>query len=125
MSIADAPVAVASHVPASGPIARAAAFIHAAQSAAADGLTWREFGELALALVRLLVESYEDVKDMSGEAKKAAVLVAVADLFDAVADRAVPTVLWPVWMLARPAVRSLVVALASGAVEQVLSLVRA
>jgi hypothetical protein len=62
---------------------------------------------------------------MSGEAKKAAVLVAVADLFDAVADKAVPTVLWPVWMLARPAVRSLVVAIAAGAVEQVLSLVRA
>jgi hypothetical protein len=124
MSIADAPVAVASYVPSSGPIARAAAFIHAAQSAAADGLTWQEFSELSMALVRLLVQSYEDVKDMSGEAKKAAVLVAVADLFDAVADKAVPTVLWPVWMFARPAVRSLVVALAAGAVEQVLSLVR-
>jgi len=123
--ISDAPVAVATSDPTRGPVTRAEAFIHAAQSAAADGLTWREFGELALALVRLLVESYEDVKDMSGEAKKAAVLVAVADLFDAVADKAVPTVLWPVWMLARPAVRSLVVALAAGAVEEVLSLVRA
>jgi hypothetical protein len=125
MSVSDAPVFVASRVPASGPIARAAAFISAAQTSAADGLTWQEFGELSLALVRLLVESYEDVKGMTGDAKKAAVLVAVADLFDAVADKAVPTVLWPVWMLARPAVRSLIVALAAGAVEQVLSLVRA
>ena len=48
----------------------------------------------------------------------------IGDLFDAVADKAVPTVLWPVWILARPAVRSLVVSLAAGAVEQVLQLVR-
>jgi hypothetical protein len=125
MSIADAPVAVATSDPTRGPFTRAEAFIHAAKSAAADGLTWAEFGDLTIALVRLLVESYEAVKAMSGADKKAAVLEAVGSLFDAVADKAVPTVLWPVWMFARPAVRSLVVALAAGAVEQVLSLVRA
>jgi hypothetical protein len=52
------------------------------------------------------------------------VLEAVASLFDALADKAVPVSAWPLWMLARPAVRSLVIALASGAVEQILPLVR-
>lgn len=122
MSIVDAPVAVSESSPTVG--SRAAAFIHAAQSAAADGLTWREFGELLLALVRMLVASYDDVKTMSGEQKKAAVLLAVGELFDAVADKAVPVVVWPLWVLARPAVRALVVALASGAIEQLLPLVR-
>jgi hypothetical protein len=49
----------------------------------------------------------------------------VGDLFDAVADRAVPIVALPLWVVARPAVRSLVLALASGAIEQLLWLVRA
>jgi hypothetical protein len=36
----------------------------------------------------------------------------------------VPRVAYPIWILARPAVRALVLALAAGAVEQVLPLVR-
>ncbi len=61
---------------------------------------------------------------LTGEQKKALALEAVGDLFDAVADRAVPPIAWPVWIVARPAVRSLVLALASGAIEQLLPLVR-
>jgi hypothetical protein len=121
--IADAPVAVATAKPMS-PLAKAQAFVLAAQSAAADGLTWREFGELMVALLRLLIEAYEAAPAMTGAEKKALVLEAVASLFDAVADRAVPLAAWPLWMLARPAVRSLVLALASGAIEQLLPLVR-
>lgn len=119
----DAAVAVATSQP-MGPLARAAAFVSAARSAAADGLTWREFGDLLVALMRVMVASLDDIATMSGSEKKAVVLEAVASLFDAVADRCVPLVLWPVWAISRPAVRSLVVALAAGAVEQLLPLVR-
>jgi len=103
---------------------KVAAFVAASQSATAGGLTWREFGELAIALVRLLVEALDEVAGMTGEQKRAAVLAAVASLFDAVADKAVPVAAWPIWILARPAIRSLVLALAAGAIEPILQLVR-
>jgi hypothetical protein len=61
---------------------------------------------------------------MTGAEKKALVLEAVAALFDALADKAVPLAAWPVWILVRPAIRSLVLAIAAGAMEQVLRLVR-
>jgi len=102
----------------------ARAYVVTAQVAAADGLTWAEFGELLVGLLRLSVQAV-DVLNVPGEQKKAVVMEAAAALFDAVADKAVPTVLWPFWVLARPAVRSLVLALASGAVEQILPMVRA
>ena len=121
--IAEAPVAAASSV--AGMFDKVRAYIATAQSAAADGLTWAEFGELLVALVRLLVESLDAVSVLTGPQKKDMVLEAVGLLFDAVADQAVPTYLYPLWLLARPAVRQLVVALAAGAVEQILPLVRA
>jgi hypothetical protein len=121
--IAEAPVAAASSV--AGMFDKVKAYIATAQSAAADGLTWAEFGELMVALVRLLVESLDAVSVLTGPQKKAMVLEAVGLLFDAVADQAVPAYLYPLWLLARPAVRQLVVALAAGAVEQILPLVRA
>lgn len=121
--IAEAPVAAASSV--AGMFDKVKAYIATAQSAAADGLTWAEFGELLVALVRLLVESLDAVSVLTGPQKKAMVLEAVGLLFDAVADQAVPAYLYPLWLLARPAVRQLVVALAAGAVEQILPLVRA
>jgi hypothetical protein len=121
--IAEAPVAAASSV--AGMFDKVKAYIATAQSAAADGLTWAEFGELMVALVRLLVESLDTVSVLTGPQKKAMVLEAVGLLFDAVADQAVPAYLYPLWLLARPAVRQLVVALAAGAVEQILPLVRA
>lgn len=121
--IAEAPVAAASSV--FGLFDKVKAYIATAQSAAADGLTWAEFGELLVALVRLLVETLDTVSSLTGPQKKALVLEAVGLLFDAVADQAVPAYLYPLWILARPAVRQLVVALASGAVEQILPLVRA
>ena len=61
---------------------------------------------------------------MSGAEKKAFALDAVGRLFDSVADYAVPVALYPLWLLARPAVRSLVVALAGGVLEQLLPIVR-
>jgi hypothetical protein len=100
------------------------AYIAAARLAAADGLTWAEFGELLVGLLRMSVDVLDAVLVMSGEQKKAWVVEAAGRLFDAIADKAVPRSLWLVWLIVRPAVRSLVLALAAGAVEQVLPMVR-
>ena len=120
--IADQPVAAASVFQTFGE--RVNAFLESAVAASADGLTWQEFGELMLALLRLSMQAIDTAASMTGPQKKELVLEAVAALFDLVADRAVPIYLAPLWMLARPAVRSLVIALAAGAVEQLLPLVR-
>jgi hypothetical protein len=100
------------------------AFIQTAKARAADGLTWGEFGELLLALLRLVVPFLDDVKTMTGAEKKAFALDAVGRLFDAVADFAIPTTVYPLWILVRPAVRTLVLAIAGGVLEQYLSVFR-
>jgi hypothetical protein len=121
--IADAPLAVTASIQdISGKVT---AFIAAAKSAAANGLTWAEFGQLLIALIKLVVELLDEVRTLTGEQKKQAVLDAVAMLFDAVADKAIPLPLYPIWIFARPTVRTLILALAAGAVEQLLPLVRA
>lgn len=120
--IAEAPIAAAEERV--GLLDKIAAFVATARTVAADGLTWAEFGELMVGLLRLVVAVLDTVTTLTGEQKKALALEAVGDLFDAVADRAVPAIAWPVWIVARPAVRSLVLALASGAIEQLLPLVR-
>ncbi len=120
--IADAPISAASRF--TDVVNAARAYIATAKVAAADGLTWAEFGELLVGLLRLSVQA-ADVLNVPGDQKKAVVMEAAAALFDAIADKAVPTVLWPFWLLARPSVRSLVLALASGAVEQILPMMRA
>jgi hypothetical protein len=102
----------------------ARAYITTAKVVAADGLTWAEFGELLVGLLRLSVQ-LADLLNVPGDQKKAVVMEAAAALFDAVADKAVPTVLWPLWLVTRSSVRALVLALAAGAVEQILPMVRA
>ncbi len=99
-------------------------FIQTAKARAADGLTWAEFGELLLALLRLVVPALEGVRLMSGAEKKAFALDAVGRLFDAVADYAIPVAAYPLWVLARPAVRALVLAIAGGVLEQYLAFLR-
>jgi hypothetical protein len=108
-----------------GLINKVAAFIEAASLAASDGLTWSEFGELMLSLLRLVMTSLDMVASLTGPQKKALAVDAVARLFDAVADQAVPAAVYPLWLLVRSPVRALVVAIASGAIEQLLPLVRA
>lgn len=120
--IAQASIAAASH--ASGIAEKITAFVQQAKASAADGLTWSEFGQLLLALLRLTTATLDQFDTLSGAEKKAMALEAVGLLFDAVADRCVPLVAYPVWVLARPAIRSLVLAIASGAIEQLLPLVR-
>lgn len=99
------------------------AYIETAKAAASDGITWSEFGELLVSLLRLAVR-LADLLQVSGSEKKTIVLDAVASLFDAVADFCVPVWLLPVWVIARGPIRALVLALASGAVEAILPLVR-
>jgi hypothetical protein len=122
MSITTVPITEAVDQP--GLLDKITTYIASAKVAAADGLTWSEFGELLLALLRIVVSALDSVATLSGKEKKALTLDAVARLFDAVADYAVPVTLYPIWLVARPAVRSLVLALAGGVLEQLLPLVR-
>lgn len=101
------------------------AFLATARVAAVNGLTWQEFGELLLALLHLTTTTLDGMAGLSGQEKKELAIEAVAALFDSVADKAVPMAAWPVWILLRPAIRSLVLAIAGGALEQLLPLVRA
>lgn len=121
--ISDAPLTAANNMV--GIYEKIGAFIATAKSAAADGLTWAEFGELLIALMRLAIATLDTVSGLSGAEKKAMVVEAVGLLFDAVADKAVPLAVYPLWLLIRSPVRSLLIAVASGAVERLLPLVRA
>jgi hypothetical protein len=122
--ISSGPVAAATNLD-GGLLSKIHAFVEVAKSSAADGLTWAEFGDLMLALLRLVVTALDAVGSMTGPEKKALAIEAVASLFDAVADRAVPIAVYPLWLIVRTPVRALVLAVASGAVEQLLPLVRA
>lgn len=122
MSITVVPITAAVDQP--GLLDKITTFIASAKVVSADGLTWAEFGEMFLALLRLVVSALDSVATLSGKEKKAMTIDAVARLFDAVADYAVPVTLYPIWLVARPAVRSLVLALAGGVLEQLLPLVR-
>jgi hypothetical protein len=99
-------------------------FLDGARQKAAGGLTVAEFGSLVVELLRLAVTGLEEIP-ADGPAKKAWALGVIGNLFDAVAGFAVPLYLQPFWILARPAVRALVLAAAAGALEQILTLTRA
>lgn len=101
------------------------AYITTAKVAARDGLTWTEFGELLVGLLRVAVQAVDSVTTLTGPQKKQLVLAAAAALFDTLADKCVPLVAWPFYSLARPAIRALVLALASGAIEILLPMTRA
>lgn len=100
------------------------AFIEAAKSASADGLTWSEFGDLLISLLRLAIWMADELEAMTGPARKELVLEAAASLFDAIADKAVPGYAWPLWIVVKPTVRSLILAIASGAIESLLPYIR-
>jgi hypothetical protein len=99
------------------------AFITVARLKAQGGVTISEFAELAIALLRIVMQTIDEMPQ-SGVEKKALALDAVAMLFDAVADKCIPTLAYPVWLIVRPAVRSLVLLAADGAIESLLPLVR-
>lgn len=95
---------------------------HAADRAR-DGLSLADFAELTTDLCRVAIAAADQLA-MPGRDKKAWVVDAVGALFDAVADRAVPPLAWPAWMLLRPAARAITLALAGGLIESLLPLVR-
>ena len=101
-----------------------AAFLADARAKAQGGLTVVEFGSLTVALLRLCVEGLDAIPT-DGAAKKTWALGIIGTLFDTVAGYAVPLPLQPVWFIVKPIVRQLVLAAASGALEQVLQLSRA
>lgn len=99
------------------------AFITVAKLKAQGGVTVSEFAELAIALLRIVMQTIDQMPQ-SGIEKKALAMEAVAMLFDAVADKCIPSLAWPAWVIVRPAVRSLVLLAADGAIESLLPLVR-
>lgn len=103
---------------------RVQAFAFLARQEFHGGLTWGEFGTLLIELLRLVVAGLDAVTTMTGPAKKAAAVGAAEGLFDTFADRCVPLVAYPVWIVARPIIRTLVLALAGGAVEAILPMTR-
>ena len=119
--ISSAPVTAAQDLPKVGD--KIKAFIAKARERAADGLTVSEFAELTVALLRVVMAAVDSLPD-DGEQKKRWVLDAVAMLFDALADKAVPTMAWPIWLVVRGSVRSLVLMAAAGAIESMLPLIR-
>ena len=100
------------------------ALISGARLKAANGLTVAEFGSLTVELIRLAVAGLDTVTTLDGPGKKAWAIACVGALFDAVADSCVPMLAKPVWWIVRPAVRTLVLSAAGGALEQILKLTR-
>jgi hypothetical protein len=98
-------------------------FVQTAKGLAVDGLSLSDFGELLIALLRLCVSFLDSIPE-TGEAKKAYAMEAVALLYDELIDKIIPIWAWPVWIMLRPVARPLVMALASGAIESLLPLVR-
>jgi hypothetical protein len=119
--ISSAPVAATADI--QDVEAKVRAFLAIAKVKARDGISVAEFGELLVALMRVVIAAV-DAFPIDGSRKKETVLAAVEALFDAVADKCIPTAAWPFWLLLRPAARQLVLMLASGAVESLLPLVR-
>lgn len=102
---------------------RIKAFVGAAMSAAAKGISVGDFAELTISLLRIVIATADSLPAGNSE-KKSWCVQAVADLFDAVAVLAVPKTFLPIWWAIRPAVRNLVLLAAGGAVEALLPLVR-
>ncbi len=119
--IIEAPVAAASNV--DGIADKVRAYIGVCQSLAADGVSIADFAQMVLGLLRLAVAAVDSFP-LDGTAKKAWVLEAVAQLYDALSAAIVAQLPWPIWILSRRTTRLLVLAAASGAVEFLLPMVR-
>ena len=99
-------------------------FISSARLKAAGGLTVSEFGSLVVEVIRLAVAGLDTISTLDGPSKKQWAIACVGNLFDAVADACVPLPAKPIWWIVKPAIRSLVLAAAGGALEQILRLTR-
>jgi hypothetical protein len=99
------------------------AFVSVAKLKAAGGITLAEFGELLMALMKIAIDA-ADAIPVDGAERKQFVLNAVGLLFDGLADKCIPALAWPIWVIFRPAARQLLLLIASGAIESLLPLVR-
>lgn len=99
------------------------AFVAVAKSAAAGGITFAEFGELLMSLMKLAIDA-ADAIPVAGPERKIFVLNAIGLLFDEVADKCIPALAWPFWIIFKPAARQLLLLVVSGAIESLLPLVR-
>ena len=89
----------------------------------ANGITVSEFSELTLALMRISIAA-ADAVPVSGPERKEFVLAGVGLLFDSVADRMIPVLAWPVWILLKPMARTFTLSMASGGIEAILPLLK-
>lgn len=99
-------------------------FLTVTRARVKDGITVADLSQITLGGMRLVIGLLDQVS-MPGADKKAEVLKLVAYLFDNFADSCVPFLSQPVWWMVKPVVRSLVLSIASGAVEFLLPVVRA
>jgi hypothetical protein len=100
---------------------RVEAFVAQARQLAQGGLTWAEAAQLVNALIGVAVDAAEQLAN-TGDEKKQFVLEAVAFLYDTIA----PFVVLPIWLapfrpLIRSILRPLVLNLADGAIEAIVS----
>lgn len=98
-------------------------FVESTIVAAKDGITVSEFARLFVEAIRLAVAAM-DALPLPGEERKAAVMAFAGQVFDLLADKCVPAVAWPAWVLLKPAARSLAVSLSGGIIEAILPLIR-
>lgn len=119
--ISSAPIAATSDLLSLADKVRA--FVATAKSAATGGITVTEFAELTVSLLKIAISAADSIP-VDGADRKVFVLNAVGLLFDSVADKCIPLVAWPVWLIVRPAARQLLLLVASGAIESLLPLVR-
>jgi hypothetical protein len=98
-------------------------YIANAKVLAKDGLTVSEFGELATDLMRVMVAAMDSL-DAAGPKKKAWLLSGIGALFEEVADKCVPLVAYPLWVMVRPAAKRVLLHYAGGAIEVILLMYR-
>ena len=102
---------------------RIESFLSALRERATGGITARELAASAVEGMALAI-SLLDMRLLPGEGKKEEVLKLAAYCFDTYSDKCIPMLALPMWWLVKPAVRMLLLAVASGAVEPLLSLTR-
>ena len=119
--ISSQPLLVASEK--SGLHDRVTTYIAAVRQKAADGLTIAELVELTIGAMRLAIAAIDEL-DMAGDSKKQLVTELAGSIWDEFGRLLLPSTLRPAFWVIGPTLRSLVIALAAGAVDALLPLVR-
>ncbi len=120
-SISEEPIKIAKDT--EGLQQRVHVYINEFRTRVGDGLTLSELCEITLGGMRLAI-AFADELDVGHEEKKNIVSKLAVSLFDEFGYLVLPLPLKPLWWIIKPTLRSLVMALAGGAVETLLPLVR-